>query len=138
MARAPLVSTMLALAVGGCGLGAVLGGCGGDSKGSTGSVTLSARQPVDVEAFEYGFKPGNITFRTGGESARVRLELSNTGLLPHDAHVRRDDEDLGGTKAVGGGEKATATVNLAPGDYELYCSIGDHADLGMTADLKIE
>ena len=125
---------MLALAL----AGGVLGGCGEDTKGSTGSVTLTARQPLAIEGFEYGFKPGDITFRTGGESARVRMDLTNTGSLPHDVHVRRGDEDLGGTKAVGGGKEATATVNLAPGDYELFCSIGDHADLGMTADLKVK
>jgi plastocyanin len=126
--------TMLALAL----LGAALTGCGEDTKGSTGSVTLTGRQPVAIEGFEYGFRPGSITFRTGGESARVRFDLTNEGSLPHDVHVRRGDESLGGTDAVGGGKKASATVNLAPGDYEVYCSIGDHADLGMKADLKIE
>jgi plastocyanin len=125
---------MLALAL----AGGVLGGCGDETKGSTGSVTLTARQPLAIEGFEYGFRPGNITFRTGGESARVVLDLTNKGSLPHDVHVRRGGEKLGGTEAVGGGKKATAMVNLAPGDYELFCSIGDHADLGMTADLKVE
>jgi plastocyanin len=111
--------------------------CGDDATGSSGSITLTGSEPLELDGFEYGFKPGTITFRTGGESARVRIVMRNTGSLPHDAHVRNGGE-LGGTKAVGGGESAEATVNLAPGDYELYCSIGDHADLGMTADLKIE
>lgn len=119
-------------------LPAALAGCGEDNEGSAGAVTLSARQPLAIEGFEYGFKPGRVTFRTGGESGRLRLDLRNTGSLPHDVHVRRGDEELGGTKAVGGDQTATATVNLAPGDYELYCSIGDHADLGMTAKLLVE
>lgn len=119
-------------------LALIVASCGEDTKGSTGTITLGAREPLALEGFEYGFKPGTITFRTGGESARVRIDLRNTGSLPHDAHVRKGDEELGGTDAIGGGKSASATVNLAPGDYELYCSIGDHADLGMTADLKIE
>jgi plastocyanin len=132
MRRAPLVSMLLALAL-------ALVSCGDDdTTGSSGTITLTGGQPLDLEAFEYGFKPGTITVRAGGESAHLRIVMSNTGSLPHDAHVREGDEELGGTKAVGGGESAEATVDLAPGDYELYCSIGDHADLGMIADLKIE
>lgn len=120
-------------------LALALASCGDDdTTGSSGTITLTGREPLELEGFEYGFKPGTITFRTGGESASVRIAMRNTGSLPHDAHVREGDEELGGTEAVGGGKSAEATVNLAPGDYELYCSIGDHADLGMTADLKIE
>ena len=108
---------------------------------SSGSATVDAGQAVMVEGDEYSFKPGTITVRRGTGSpgaVPVRFELRNVGSLPHDIHVRRGDEELGGTEAVGAGETARGTVELAPGDYELYCSIGDHADLGMTGDLKIE
>jgi plastocyanin len=52
--------------------------------------------------------------------------------------VRKGDDELGGTEAIGGGEKASASVPVPPGEYEIYCSIGDHADLGMTGTLKVE
>jgi plastocyanin len=115
-------------------------GCGDDREKSSGSVTLEAGQPVAVEGTEYAFKPGKITIRaaTGRPGAvPVRFELRNEGSLPHDIHVRRGDEEQGGTEAVGGGKTASATVELAPGEYEIYCAIGDHADLGMKGELEV-
>jgi uncharacterized cupredoxin-like copper-binding protein len=29
-------------------------------------------------------------------------------------------------------------VAVPPGEYQIYCSIGDHADLGMTGKLTVE
>lgn len=115
-----------------------LAGCGDEGGGSTGSVTLNARQPVKLDGFEYGFKPGKITVQAGGKPLPLRFELRNTGSLPHDVHVRRGDEELGGSKAIGDGETTSTSITLGPGTYEYYCSIGDHADLGMTGDLKVE
>jgi plastocyanin len=136
MRRAPLASIALAVAI-----VPFAAGCGEDTEASSGRATVDAGQPVVVEGDEYSFKPGTITVRAAAGApggVPVRFELRNVGTLPHDIHVRRGDEELGGTEAIGGDETARATVKLPPGDYEIYCSIGDHADLGMTGDLKIE
>ncbi len=133
MRRAPLACLGL--------LALLASGCGDDKESSSGSVTLDAGKPVTVEGDEYSFKPGTITIRaaTGAPAdAPVRFVLRNVGSLPHDIHVRRGDEELGGSEAVSGGETADASVELAPGDYEIYCSIGDHADLGMTGKLEVK
>jgi plastocyanin len=130
MRRAPLAASLLA---------AALAGCGDEEEKSSGSVTVRAGTLVVVEGDEYSFKPGTITVRgAGGKEVPVRFELQNVGSLPHDIHVREGDEELGGTEAIPDGDTARATVTLARGSYELYCSIGDHADLGMTGELKIE
>ena len=130
MRRAPLAVALLV---------AALTGCGDDDEKSSGSATVAAGQPVRVEGDEYSFRPGTVVVR-GGDAARVpvRFELRNVGDLPHDIHVRKDDDELGGSEAIPDGETTNATVTLAPGDYELYCSIGDHADLGMTGRLTVE
>jgi plastocyanin len=137
MRRAPLASIALALALAGC-LALALAGCGKTKSGSTGAVTLKPRQPLALDAHEYGFKPGTVTIASGGESALVRFDLHNGGTLPHDVHVRQGSRELGGTPAIGEGKSASATVTLAPGDYEFYCSIGDHATLGMKGKLTIQ
>ena len=131
MRRAPLTLILLAL---------LAAGCGDEKQESGGSATVDAGQPVVVEGDEYSFRPGTIIVRAATGSpgkVPVRFELRNVGTLPHDLHVRRGDDDLGGTEAVGGDENTTATVPLDPGEYEIYCSIGDHADLGMTGKLTI-
>jgi plastocyanin len=130
MRGAPLALTAL--------LAAALAGCGEDTTESSGSTTVQPGQPVVVAGDEYSFKPGEVTVRGASGPTPIRFELRNEGTLPHDLHVRRDDDDLGGTDAIGEGENATASVRLAPGEYEIFCSIGDHAELGMTGDLKIE
>lgn len=133
MRCAPLGPTLAAAA-----LAAVAAGCGKDHKGSSGSVAVRAGQPVAVKAHEYGFAPGTITVRGARGKAPVRFRLENDGSLPHDVHVRRDGDDLGGTEVVSGGKTAEGTVTLAPGSYEIFCSVGDHADLGMKGKLKVE
>jgi plastocyanin len=116
---------------------AALAGCGDEGSDSKGSVTVEAGQPVRVKAYEYGFEPGTITVRGGG-SGPIRFELTNDGTLPHDLHVRKGDDELGGTEAIGDGEEASESVTVPAGEYEFYCSIGDHADLGMTGKLTVE
>ena len=118
-------------------LAAGLAGCGDEGSDSKGSVTVEAGQPVRAKACEYGFEPGTITVRGGG-GGPIRFELANDGSLPHDLHVRKGDDELGGTEAIGGNQSASESVAVPPGEYEIYCSIGDHADLGMTGTLKVE
>ena len=129
MRRAPLATFVLL---------AALAGCGDEGDGSRGTLTVRAGQPVPVQAYEYGFEPGTITVRGASADAPVRFELTNEGTLPHDLHVRRGDEELGGTEPVGDGDEAAKELSLAPGDYEYYCSIGDHADLGMEGELTVK
>jgi plastocyanin len=119
-------------------LAVTLAGCGDEGEsGSKGTVTVERGQPVRVKAYEYGFEPGTITVRGGG-GGPIRFELSNDGSLPHDLHVRKGDDELGGTEAIGDGQDASASVAVPPGEYQIYCSIGDHADLGMTGKLTVE
>ena len=137
MPRAPLALAPIALALAAAPLAA---GCGEDTEASSGRTTVEAGQPVAVEGDEYSFRPGAITVRAAAGSpgkVPVRFELRNSGSLPHDLNVRRGDEELGGLEAVGGGKTSRGTVELAPGEYEIYCSIGDHADLGMKGELRI-
>ena len=127
--RAPLAIAAIAFA---------LAGCGDDESGSKGSLTLNSGQPVPVKAYEYGFEPGTITIRAKNTEVAVQFRLTNVGTLPHDIHVRKGDEELGGAEAIGDGKSTSATVSVPPGEYEFYCSIGDHADLGMKGKLTVE
>ena len=126
--------TALALAASAVGLVA----CGGsdDEEGSGGPpATFERGQTVSVKGSEYKFEPGNVVVRGGGGS--VRVELENTGSLAHNLRVFRGGSDIGGTPTFTGGEKESGSVELQPGEYEMVCTVGDHADLGMKGKLTV-
>ena len=134
MRRAPAAFTLAVAAI--C---ALVAGCGDKAK-SSGSVTVDAGKPVEVKADEYSFNPATITVRTGGRRGvvPVTFRLKNEGSLPHDISVRQGSAERGGTQAVGGGKTAVSTVALRPGEYVIFCSIGDHEKLGMKGALHVE
>jgi len=112
--------------------------CGGDDDGGGGgrSATFQKDQPVKVAGKEYSFDPGNITIEGGG--GKTTFEFKNAGSLAHNLRVEKGGEDIGGTNTFTGGETQSASVDLPPGDYELICTVGDHAELGMKGKLTVK
>jgi plastocyanin len=111
----------------------LLAGCGGGDEKSERTVTVKPGQTVRVVADEYSFDPTNIVLASGP----LRVELKNEGVLAHDLRVLRDDRDIGGTNVFQGGKTRSAEVEVEPGRYELVCSVGNHAELGMRGELVV-
>jgi uncharacterized cupredoxin-like copper-binding protein len=66
------------------------------------------------------------------------VQLQNKGEDVHDLRVRR----IGGTRTyafplTSPGGRETLTLRLLPGRYRLWCSVADHAQLGMQAVLRV-
>jgi plastocyanin len=113
-----------------------LAGCGGDDEDeSVRSVTVNPNSTLRVTAREYSFDPGRVVVRGAGP---LTIRLRNDGDLAHDLHLRRNDEDIGGTPVFKPGETGSARVNLEHGRYEMFCTVGDHAELGMTGDFEVK
>ena len=111
-------------------------GCGGDdSKQSSRTVTVDDGGTVKVTAREYAFDPDRVVVQGGGS---LTIELENDGDLAHNIRVRRDGEEIGGTPSFPSGRTESATVRLQPGKYELLCTVGDHAELGMRGVLEVK
>ncbi|MET0613812.1 MAG: cupredoxin domain-containing protein [Thermoleophilaceae bacterium] len=125
MTRSALTLAALVLLAAGCG--------GNDRPGGT--VTAPAGGSVRVKAKEYSFDPSTIVVRGGGT---LRLTLANKGTLAHNIKVEKDGRIIGGTPAFPAGETRSATVRLASGTYEFLCTVGDHAELGMKGELKVD
>jgi plastocyanin len=121
--------TLAVLAGAGCGGGEKSGGAGGPA------TPVPAGGPLLVTAREYALTPGNVVVAGPGP---LRLRLRNSGSLPHDVRVQSGDRDLGGTASIPGGKGASATVDLPPGRYRILCTVGDHAQLGMTGTLRVK
>ena len=109
------------------------GGCGDDDEPGR-RVTAVSGSTVRVLADEYSFDPATIVLTGGG---RFEVELQNEGSLAHNLRVFDGGSEVGGTDTFTGGKTRGATVDLEPGDYDLVCTVGDHADLGMTGKLTV-
>jgi plastocyanin len=113
----------------------LVAGCGGDDDEQPArTVAVDAGATVEVVAREYSFDPAGVTVSGAG---RVTFELRNEGDVAHNLKVFDGDRELGGTPTFPGGRTESGRVELEPGSYELVCTVGDHAELGMTGTLEV-
>jgi hypothetical protein len=76
--------------------------------------------------------------RASVKAGRVIVQLQNDGQDVHDLRLRR----IGGTRTysfpvTSPGGRSTLTLRLLPGRYRLWCSVANHAQLGMRAVLRV-
>jgi hypothetical protein len=79
-----------------------------------------------------------VLSRGSVKAGLVIVQLQNDGQDVHDLRLRR----IGGTRTysfplTSPGGRATRTLKLLPGRYRLWCSVADHAQLGMQAVLRV-
>jgi uncharacterized cupredoxin-like copper-binding protein len=118
-----------------CALLLAAAGCGGnDGGGPTRSATAAAGGTLRVTAREYSFDPNRVVVSGAGA---LRIVLRNDGDLAHDIHLRRDGRDIGGTPSFAPGGIRSVSLRLRSGTYELLCTVGDHAELGMKGRLTV-
>ncbi len=109
-------------------------GCGGDDQPAR-TVTVPADGSVRVVAKEYTFDPSAIVVRAPGT---LRLTLANEGSLAHNLKLMSDGREVGGTPSFPGGRSESVRLTVLRGDYELVCTGGDHAELGMRGTLRVD
>jgi PQQ system protein len=115
--RRALTLTALALALVGCG-----------EEGEDGEATEAApRQTITITETDFALDPSSVDLEQPGTYA---FEVVNDGQVAHALEVEGEgiEEE---TQTLQPGERATLTVTLEGGSYELYCPIGDHKDRGM-------
>ena len=112
-------------------------GCGNEEKagGEGGAATLDPGEALAVIGTEYAFDPAAVVLSGAGE---LRIRLRNEGSLAHNLKLRRDGDEVGGTPSLPAGKAGAATVRVSPGRYEMVCTVGDHAALGMTGELQVK
>jgi hypothetical protein len=89
---------------------------------------------LGVSATEYHLTLSRPAVKAGV----VEIELQNDGQDPHDLRVRR----VGGTHTfsvplVAPGGRHTVDIRMRPGRYRLWCSVANHAALGMQTVLRV-
>jgi plastocyanin len=115
---------------------ALVAGCGGDDEDKPGrTVTVGGDRAVEVTAHEYSFDPERIVIEGSGPRT---IELRNDGDLAHNLRLRRHGREVDGTPTITSGRTAGVLLPLERGKYELLCTVGDHAELGMTGELEVK
>jgi plastocyanin len=100
--------------------------CGGGDEEASG-------QTVEVSGTEYSFDPSDIQLDAAGN---YTFHLTNAGNEDHALEIEGQGIEEG-TDVIGGGESADVTVDLAEGEYEIYCPVGNHRDMGMEGTLSV-
>jgi manganese oxidase len=89
-----------------------------------------APSAVEVTLSEFDVVPASIEVAAGGT-----LAVTNAGSAEHDVAII--DTDLA-TPMLAGGESADLALgDLAPGVYEVHCTVPGHDSAGMTATLTV-
>ncbi len=98
------------------------------------SASASARAHLQVIEIEYRL----ILSRGVVKAGPLNLEALNRGMDQHDLRVARTG---GGAQVaaplLSSGARWDDVVNLRPGIYRLWCSLPQHARLGMHATLRV-
>ncbi len=126
--------------------------CSGSSEpaGHTTTAVPPADGAITVASFEWGFGPEAIVLQVGQE---VTLTLDNDGEILHNFNVDGLQVDVieeissGGFSGsddklfVGAGSDDVGLIRFVPleaGEYEFYCTIGNHRQLGMEGRLTVQ
>jgi plastocyanin len=100
--------------------------CGEEDEEATGQV-------VEISASEFAFDPSTISLDAAGT---YTFRLTNDGEFEHALEIEGQgiEEE---TDVIGGGETAELTVDLAEGEYVIYCPVGNHREMGMEGTLVV-
>lgn len=90
-------------------------------------------EPVYVSAENFYFEmprelaAGTYTF----------IVTNPTDGTEHNFEIEGNDQEWALPAPVAPGESATLTVELAPGEYQVYCPVSDHQHIGMALTLTV-
>jgi plastocyanin len=111
-------------------------GCGeDDQRAAARPASVPAGGTVRVTGTEYEFDPSAVVVRGAGP---LTIRLRNEGTLAHNLRLFSGDREVGGTPTFTGGRSESGRVRLERGSYEMVCTVGNHAELGMTGTLEVE
>ena len=103
------------------------------SSSTTSTTAAGGAQTVQVSEKEFKITLPSTTLKPGSYT----FDLSNDGKQPHDLTIDGPGVNKEKTPVINGGQHATLKVKLAAGDYDFYCSVPGHKQLGMDVKVKV-
>lgn len=111
-----------------------LAACGSDDNGDGATTAAAAGETIEISATEFAFDPPTIQLDQAGE---YTFRLTNDGGSPHALEIEGAGIEEAATDTIGPGETAELTVELQDGEYEMYCPVDGHRDMGMEGTLVV-
>ena len=96
------------------------------ASGGGGKTVQVSEKEFKIELPSTTLKPGSYTF-----------DLSNDGKVQHDLAIDGPGVSKAKTPMINGGQHATLQVKLSTGEYDFYCSVPGHKQLGMDVKVKV-
>jgi len=123
---------MRLLALAGLVLTVALAGCGGDDDSS--SSSSGGDQTIEVNLSEFALEPSQVSVQQPGT---YTFRAVNDGQFVHALEIEGHGVEEE-TEDIEPGETAELTVELTEaGDYELYCPVGNHREMGMDGSVQV-
>lgn len=108
-----------------------LAGCGGDDEAE--EPAGESLETVDVSLVDFRLEPDTVHVDQAGT---YTFRVTNDGQSPHALEIESSELEEE-TETLDPGESDTITVELAEGDYELYCPVDGHKEQGMEGELVV-
>ena len=123
--RAFAAVPLLALALVGCG--------SNDGDSADGAAATPPSDALVVTAVE-GIAWDAKTYAATAVDGKVEIAAKNDSSLPHNLHIIDSDSvDVGLSLAISNrGDVDTGSVALAPGSYQVICTIAGHGNMKST------
>jgi plastocyanin len=113
-----------------------LAGCGGDgndSGGGTTTTSAAAGTPVTMSLVDFALEPKTVQVDAPGT---YTFKVTNNGQTQHALEIDGNGVEEE-TDTLSPGDSGEVTVELAAGEYELYCPIDGHRANGMEGSLVV-
>jgi uncharacterized cupredoxin-like copper-binding protein len=110
-----------------------LAACGSDESGEGETTAAASAEAIEISATDFAFDPPTIELDQAGE---YTFRLVNDGGTEHALEIEGqgiEDE----TETIGPGETAELTLSLEPGEYEMYCPVDGHREMGMEGSVSV-
>lgn len=92
-------------------------------------------QRVVIEARTYAYQPSEITVTAGSP---VWFIVTNAADMTHGFEVEGHGIEDEIAEIPGGATDSLSVTFEEPGEYEIYCPVGDHQARGMTGTLTVQ
>ena len=106
----------------------------GDASNSSATVPANATVVTAIDGIAWDAKSYTATLVDG----EVTIVAKNNSSLPHNLHlIDADSVDVGLSLDINNkGDVASKSVRLAPGTYQVICTIAGHANMKATLTVK--